>query len=70
MIKKGDTIRCCMCKKEIYRAREDITFKAPLKSSYIEFIDGSPIPHHSEMSCPNCWIKFNSISTDTRETIL
>lgn len=70
MIKKGETIRCCMCKKEIYRAREDIPFQADMKSSYLEFMDGKPVPHMAKMACPNCWIVFRSISTETRETIL
>jgi len=70
MIKKGEMISCCMCKKEIYRAKEDIRYAADLKSSYLEFIDGTPVPPNSKMACPNCWIVFCSISTNTRQTII
>jgi len=69
MIKKGETISCCMCSKEIYRAREDIPPMAPMKSSYLEFMNGEPVPMHAKQVCPNCWIMFRSISTETRQTI-
>ena len=70
MIKQGETIKCCMCCKEIFRAREDIPFGAEMKSSYLEFMDGTPLPHMAVKACPNCWIKFRSISTETRQTIV
>ena len=59
-----------MCEKEIYRAREDIPPGSAMKSAFLEFMDGSPVPYQSKMACPECWIVFVSISTDTRETIL
>lgn len=69
-IKKGETIRCCMCHKEIYRARQDIPFMAPMASELLEFMDGTPVPFKAETACPNCWIRFRSISTETRQTII
>lgn len=70
MIRKGETIECCMCHVEIFRAREDIPPQAPLKSSYLEFMDGQPVPFQAKKACPNCWILFSSISTETRKTII
>jgi len=69
MIKQGETISCCMCSKEIFRARKDIPFGADLKSDYLEFVDGKPVPFNSPTACPNCWVMFRSISTETRRTI-
>jgi hypothetical protein len=70
MIRKGETIECCMCHKEIYRAREDIPPKSPMSSSFLEFMNGEPVPKHAKQACPNCWIMFRSISTETRQTII
>ena len=70
MIKKGETISCSMCKKEIFRAREDIPFGAAMRSDQLEFMSGEPVPYHSKMACPECWIVFISISTMSKETIL
>lgn len=69
-IKKGEAIKCCLCNKEIYRARQDIPYMAPMASELLEFMDGSPVPFRSEKACPNCWVKFRSISTETHQTIL
>jgi hypothetical protein len=68
VIKKGEAISCCMCHKEIFRAREDIPFGAQMKSTLLEFMDGEPVPYGSEMVCPNCWVEFWSISTVTKQT--
>jgi DNA-directed RNA polymerase subunit RPC12/RpoP len=68
-IKQGETIRCKMCGVEIYKARVDIPYGAPLKSEYLELMDGKPVPFGAQMACPNCWVMFRSISTKTRQTI-
>ena len=70
MIKKGETISCEMCEKEIYRARVDIPYGATMKSDCLEFMDGTPLPYQAKMACPECWILYRSISTETRKTIL
>jgi hypothetical protein len=70
MIKEGETISCCMCKAEIYRARIDIPYGTALLSEYLELMDGTPVPKFSRTACSNCWIMFSSISTETRQTIL
>jgi len=70
VIKKGESISCCLCKKEIYRAREDIIENASMKSAYLESMDSSPLNKFSKMACPNCWVMFRSISTETKKTIL
>lgn len=69
-IKKGDEIVCCMCKRVIYVAAADIPSGSPLRSKFLLFADGKPVPEHSPQACPECWILFRSISTETRETIL
>lgn len=69
MIKQGETISCCMCSKEIFRARKDIPHGAPLMSEYLELMNGDPVPFQAPTACPNCWVLFKSISTETKKTI-
>jgi len=70
MIEKGQTITCPACKKEVYRAREDISYGANMASKYLEYMDGAPVKKYTKMACPNCWIIYRSISTKNRELIL
>jgi hypothetical protein len=70
MIKAGASIRCCMCKKIIFVAAEDIPHGAPMASRLLRKPDGEVVKKNAVKSCPECWIMFRSISTETAETII
>jgi len=70
VLKEGTPIRCCMCGAIILVAATDIAWGSPLSSKYLKHPDGKPLEHGARKVCPECWIKYRSISTETAETIL
>jgi hypothetical protein len=69
-IKKGERITCIMCGVEIYEALKDIPYGSDLRSDSLKYVDGEPLEERAVKACPNCMLRFRSISTTTRRTII
>lgn len=68
-VKAGESIRCVLCRKVIFIAKVFIPPKAPLKSEYLLWYDGTPVEYKAYKVCPHCWAFYKSISSKTKLTI-
>jgi predicted RNA-binding Zn-ribbon protein involved in translation (DUF1610 family) len=69
VIKKGEAITCRACGEEIYKAAKDIPYMAPMASELLKYADGQPVEYAAALVCPSCGDRFDSISTERKETM-